>query len=167
MILEKFDDYLRDDDEEDPANYIIRKGIRDYYDFSLYSKELWDFFHSRYGGTPVRRKFEKVGMGMTRVEYRPKPLNLLVLPKISTLLQDPGKDLPPPYKFYMSIHRNIKDLFGRVHHLLTTKCDMDFEKDEFRLWKLSANIDIDYVNDLVKKGMATFKEKQSKAEIKE
>ena len=77
---------MRTEDEDDPANTILKTGVRDYYDFSLYSKELWDFFYSRYKGIPIRRKFEKVGMGMTRVEYRPKPVNLVIVPRISELL---------------------------------------------------------------------------------
>ena len=107
-LLADFGGYLREDDEDEAANYILKRGVRDYYDFSLYSKDLWEFFVKRYGGTPIRRIFQKVSMGITRVEYRPKPLSLLVVPQISNLIKNPDQDLPTPMAFYVSIHRTVK-----------------------------------------------------------
>ena len=99
-------------------------------------------------------------MGMTRVEYRPKPINLVVVPQISQLLENLDKDLPAPYKFYISIHRNVKELMSRIHLLLTSQCDFEFDRENFRVWKLNHQVDVSEVNTSVMKGLKQFKEKK-------
>ena len=57
-VLKSPDKYLRDDDPNDPTNFVIKSKASSYMDYKLVPKECWEILHKRFGGGPelVRNK---------------------------------------------------------------------------------------------------------------
>ena len=45
-------DFYNDGDANNPDNIVIRNDIDQKTDYILVNEEIWNFFHSRYGGGP-------------------------------------------------------------------------------------------------------------------
>jgi hypothetical protein len=56
VLLKRFDRYLRDDNEQDVTNFVVRSKIREGYDYRLISKDGWDRLHKKYQGLELKRE---------------------------------------------------------------------------------------------------------------
>jgi hypothetical protein len=55
LLLKNFSKYIRDDNEEDPTNFVVRGKIREGYDYKLLPKESWNILMKKYGGLEIKR----------------------------------------------------------------------------------------------------------------
>ena len=52
-LLKSFDKYLRDDNINDPTNFIIKTKVRENYEFKLLPKDCWKSLMEKYGGLEI------------------------------------------------------------------------------------------------------------------
>ena len=55
-LLVPLEDFLNDGDKSNPENLVIRLEINQRLEVKIVNKEIWDYFHSKYGGGPVIQK---------------------------------------------------------------------------------------------------------------
>jgi len=51
--------YLKDDDETDPTNFVLKRKAREGYDYKLVPKSVWEPLQKRFGGREIVREKEK------------------------------------------------------------------------------------------------------------
>jgi hypothetical protein len=49
-LFKDFNKYLRDDDPNDPTNFVIKSKAREGIEYKLIPKACWDILHTRFGG---------------------------------------------------------------------------------------------------------------------
>ncbi len=58
-LLRPRDEFINDVDEDSYYNFILKKDLKMNYDYKPVDEATWKFFHSRYGGTIVKRFYYK------------------------------------------------------------------------------------------------------------
>ena len=64
------------------ADKYIRDDVRERYEFKIVNQEFWEFLHSRYGGSIIKRAANSVNPYSTTVEVRLKRLTVVLLPTL-------------------------------------------------------------------------------------
>lgn len=54
-LLKDFKKYYRQENTEDPTNYVVRNKIREGYDYKLMPRECWQLLFTKYGGLEIKR----------------------------------------------------------------------------------------------------------------
>jgi hypothetical protein len=55
LLLKDFSKYLRDDDPNDPTNFVLKKKMREGQDYKLLPKKVWDILYKRFNGMEIAR----------------------------------------------------------------------------------------------------------------
>lgn len=58
----------------------LRSDVRERTDYKVIDEELWQFLHSRYGGSVIKRFTIPQGTYYTQTETRPRQISLALLP---------------------------------------------------------------------------------------
>lgn len=53
--MKDFSEYLREDDEDDPTNLVVKDDAMEGYDYKLISRKVWKLLEKRFGGLPIVR----------------------------------------------------------------------------------------------------------------
>jgi hypothetical protein len=69
--------YLNDDDENDECNSVVVPHLRESIDYTIVNADVWNFFHSRYGGIMIKRYYIPYYSHYTQVEVNLKEVFLL------------------------------------------------------------------------------------------
>lgn len=88
LILKSFDSYLREDNEEDQTNFIIKSNLVERYDFKLVPYSVWEIFEKEFGGQKIKRLKKKSSYSYSyeyQVKYPAVSINAN-FQKISNLL---------------------------------------------------------------------------------
>lgn len=54
-LLKDFDEYLREDDEDDPTNFVVRDDVMEGYDYKLVPRKVWKLLEKRFEGRAIIR----------------------------------------------------------------------------------------------------------------
>ena len=55
VLLKPAHKYLRDDNQNDVTNFVMKNKTREGYDYKLMPKECWKVLFDKYGGEEVKR----------------------------------------------------------------------------------------------------------------
>lgn len=54
-LLKDFNEYLREDDPDDPTNFVVSDDVREGVDFKLLPRKVWVMLLKRFGGLEIKR----------------------------------------------------------------------------------------------------------------
>lgn len=130
----------------DVLDKFVREDIRERYQFKVVNQELWEFLHSRYGGSTIRRVSIPLSQWSNQVEIRLKRVPIVVLPThrlyqggdaLAGLEKDFLIQLPKKSKF-IDVKKRIVDCINAANEKLIGKnLATPITDADIRLWKFS------------------------------
>lgn len=148
-LLKPQDEFLTDPDPNSYYNFILKKDLKMNYDYKPVDEPVWRFFHSRYGGTTIKRFYYKTYTFGAEIEAKLKEYRLVVLPT----LEDWDKSkITKTLTIFSSKHETFENLLERicksVSHLDT---GINLTPELIRPWRLAINGDVDKIDNEIRK----------------
>jgi hypothetical protein len=81
-LLRPRHEILMDSDQTSYYNFVLKKDLKMNYDYKPVDEDTWRFFHSRYGGTAIKRFYYKTYSFGAEIEAKLKEYKLVVLPTL-------------------------------------------------------------------------------------
>jgi hypothetical protein len=81
-LLRPQSEFLTDVDQDSYYNFILKKDMKLNYDYKPVEENIWNFFHSRYGGTAIKRYYYKTYAFGAEIEAKLKEYKFVVLPTV-------------------------------------------------------------------------------------
>lgn len=136
--------FYNDVDENSYYNYILKPNMKMNSDYKVVDPETWEFFHSRYGGTEIKRFYYKTYSFGAEIEAKLKEFKVSILP---TLENWDKKNITEPKSIFTSKHDTFQTLLDRLVEILNSdKYRMNLSQDTIRTWKLGYTDDLDEVD---------------------
>ena len=146
---------LADVDEDSYFNYVLKKDLKMNFDYKAVDEETWNFFHSRYGGIPIKRFYHKAYSFGADIEAKLKEFKVICLPTLEDW--DDSKILDP-ISIFCSKFDKFSDLLARiVKNFNSDQYGHKLTEKGIRPWKLAFNSSIKDIS----KEIMEFKESSS------
>jgi len=150
LIMEK-DSFYMDVDPNSYYNFILRPNIKMNVDYKPVDEDTWKFFHSRYGGTEIKRFYYKTYSFGADIEAKLKEYKVVILPPLESW--DRSK-ITNPKSIFVSKHDTFNKLLERLENILNSeKYNMNISQDRMRAWKLAYNADINKVDQEIRSAL--------------
>ena len=150
-LLRDKDSFYTDIDETSYYNYILKPNIKMNVDYKPVDEDTWKFFHSRYGGTPIKRFYYKTYSFGADIEAKLKEFKVVILPNLENWDKD---KITEEKSIFTSKHDNFQDLLDRLEEILNSdKYKMKLSQDTMRAWKLSYNGDINKIDKKIRESI--------------
>ena len=132
-------EFFTDKDDKSYYNYILKPNIKMNVDYRPVDEEIWRFFHTKYGGTEIKRFYYKTYSFGADIEAKLKEFKVVVLP----YLEDWNMStVTNPKSIFMSKHDQFKKLLERLESILNSSGKFNLSQDRMRAWKLAFNADL-------------------------
>jgi hypothetical protein len=142
-------EFLNDVDENSIYNCILKRDVKMNYDYKPVDESIWNFFHSRYGGTEIKRFYHKTYSFGAEIEAKLKEFKFVVLPNLEEW--DKAK-ISEPMSIFTSKHDTFNSLLERiVKSLSSDKYGLKLSLNHIRAWKLGYSNEIDEIDEQIKK----------------
>lgn len=79
-LLREKDSFYNDPEPDSYLNFILKPNMKMNVDYKPVDEETWNFFHSRYGGTTVKRFYYKTYSFGADIEAKLKEFKVVILP---------------------------------------------------------------------------------------
>ncbi|KAL4474713.1 hypothetical protein ABPG72_002306 [Tetrahymena utriculariae] len=146
-------------------NYVLKSDKAEKHDFEIVSKQIGDFLYEKYGGFKVKRMtILNPVTNEVNVELFFKKINLIPIPTIS-----PDQKEDSYYTIYISKFASLKklnDKFKRSLEFVPQKISSILNRQYFKLWKLSPELQKNYQN-IFKTCIKNYKEPTIQLDVKE
>eukprot|EP00826_Nyctotherus_ovalis_P015328 TRINITY_DN14347_c0_g1_i18.p1 TRINITY_DN14347_c0_g1~~TRINITY_DN14347_c0_g1_i18.p1 ORF type:complete len:540 (+),score=152.49 TRINITY_DN14347_c0_g1_i18:76-1695(+) len=140
----KYEDCYEMEDEEDVYRVGLKEHLNKGVDYEVVTKEQWDYLYPKYGGVPVKREYHKVNYYTSNiVDTSFDKVKLIILPPRDEFSVD---DITTEKPMYILRSWTIKELKERIIQVLNQPgYGYKLTKENFRLWKLNSDLDVDEV----------------------
>eukprot|EP00347_Sterkiella_histriomuscorum_P015219 403357853 len=130
-LLKNQSEYLREDDEDDPTNFVIRDDCMEGIDYKLIPRRVWKVLEQRFGGYAIiRRKDPDTYNRKYTIKFPHFPI--LILPPAGQISLE---SFPLPMPIYME----PEDTFERIQKKINRIVNKMFGENErhipIRVWK--------------------------------
>mmetsp|Transcript_33865 Transcript_33865/g.24900 ORF Transcript_33865/g.24900 Transcript_33865/m.24900 type:complete len:176 (+) Transcript_33865:250-777(+) len=133
-LLKPFDKYWREDNNQDPTNFVVRSKIREGYDYKLLPKDCWEPLVEKYGGFEIKRT-KDTQFYSRRYVIRFPSIPILVLPPYDKLNSD---ELPMKLKIFMQPDQKFREVKEKLVRILNKHYEEErLSISSLRLWKAS------------------------------
>ena len=120
-------------------------------DYKPVEEETWNFFHSRYGGTTIKRFYYKTYSFGADIEAKLKEFRVVILPTLENW--DKSK-ITNPKLIFTSKHELFSSLLVRLEQILNLEYPgLNLTQERMRPWKFAYNVDLDKVDNEIKKAI--------------
>lgn len=116
-LLRPRNEFLNDEEDDSYYNYILKKDLKMNYDYKAVDEETWSFFHSRYGGTEIKRFYYKAYTFGAEIEAKLKEYRIVVLP---TLEEWDKNNISDTLSIFSSKHDSFQNLLERTCKALSS-----------------------------------------------
>ncbi|CAI2373272.1 unnamed protein product [Moneuplotes crassus] len=150
-LLRAKEEFINDVDPNSYYNYILRRDLKMNYDYKPVDEDTWNFFHSRYGGTTVKRFYYKSYSFGADIEAKLKEFKIVVLPSAENWdISNVSKSM----SIFSSKHDTFEAFLARiVENLNSDQYGYKLCKDKIRPWKLAFNGSIERIVKEVKQNL--------------
>ena len=139
-LLRPRQEILLDVDSESYYNTILKKNLKMNFDYKVVDEDIWNFFHSKYGGTPIKRFYHKTYSYGAEIEAKLKEFKVVILP---TLENWDLTKVSQPFSIFSSKYESLETLLERIcKNLNSDQYGYSLKIEEIRPWKLAFNMDI-------------------------
>lgn len=173
LLLIPQEEYYHDDNPEDIENQVIRHDIDQSAELKIVNEEIWNFFHSRYGGGPkiVKPMITEEGRFNNRkvFEVYYGKYNIVVLPtrkNINKKLDNlSDADITDSKLFFISRTKNLEDMKEKIINVCLKKFyqkelnDLDKIKTKnLRLWRYTGLLEKDEIIKMISQESENIKQ---------
>lgn len=140
----KHEDCYEMEDEEDVYRVGLKEHLNKGIDYEVVTQEQWNYLYSKYGGVPVKREYHKVNYYTSYVvDTSFDQIQLIILPPRDEFNVD---DITTEKPMYILRSWTIKELKARIIQVLNQpRYGYELTQENFRLWKLNSDLDVDEV----------------------
>ncbi|CAI2365323.1 unnamed protein product [Moneuplotes crassus] len=137
------DQFINDVDPESHYNHILEKETKLNIDYIIVNEKIWNFFHSRYGGTTVKMFYVSSISYSANLGTNLSEIKLIILPhKEKWDIENVSR----PLSIFASARDTLDALLERIiNNLNSDEYGYKLSKNKIRLWKLAEGQSIDEI----------------------
>jgi hypothetical protein len=148
-LLRDLASFYNDVDADCYYNTVLKPNIKMNVDYKPVDSETWKFFHSRYGGTVIKRFYYKTYSFGADIEAKLKEFKVVILPNLESWDMD---KITEPKSIFCSKHDTFQELLDRLLETLNSdEYGMSLDDNRIRPWKLGYNGDLAKIDAEIKK----------------
>ena len=143
-LLKDKNTFFTDPDESSYLNLIIKANLKMNVDYKIVDEEVWNFFHTKYGGTEIKRFYHKTYSFGAEVEAKLKEIKLVILP----ILEEWDKSkIDEPKSIFTSKYETFQHLINRITAIINSSQTQpsNITNENIKAWKLGYDWDLDKI----------------------
>ncbi|CAI2373599.1 unnamed protein product [Moneuplotes crassus] len=132
LLIPKYQ-FVNEIDPKSHYNFVIKEDLRENVDYIVVDKDIWNFFHSRYGGEPLKRVYHKIYTFIADVETKFTRVNFVILPPRENC---GSVDISQFYTIYSSMYDTLEELLVRiVTNMNSDQYGYKLQREKIKAWK--------------------------------
>ena len=140
-------EFYTDEDPKSYLNYILKPNIKMNVHYRPIHKDIWRFFHSKYGGTEIKRFYYKTHGLITDIEVKLKEIKVVILPHLEAWNI---RTIKNPKSIFVSKYDKLNTLLERLEKILNSTGKFNLSQDTMRAWKLAFHVDLEKIDHDIK-----------------